>query len=145
MAKRNLESNRQLGLDFVTGLAGSGVQTDDLIIKKRKIIGEINVDGPDGYEGDFVIKTSKKGFVKSIDMVLEYPGGFRAEIDWDDLNYRKANRSLKSLKYINEFATGTRYMESADFQSGIDTWESIPGMGDMTITLHWSGEKLIFD
>ena len=65
--------NQQLqnAIDFLTGIGLVGGDVDDLKIKKKKIMGSYDMDDW-GYEGDFVIKTNKKGMIKSLAMSYEY-------------------------------------------------------------------------
>ena len=139
-----MNQQQQNALDFITGMGFVGGEVDDLKVKKKKIMGSYDMDGL-GFEGDFVIKTNKKGRVKSFTMTYEYDDvDTYAEFKWNKIKQKNFEKALAN-GYLDEFTYGIQLMQSGNINGAFDEIEGIPGAGDLIMTAWGNGQTLVFD
>ena len=134
---------RQTALDFLTGLGITEANSEDVKFKKRKVTGSFDNDLL-GYEGDFVMKLSKKGRIKSLSLDYEYDMGVNAEIDWKKIKHRKFEKAIVR-GYMDEYQEAMALSAQGDVQGYIDIIENIPGGGDMSASVWGNGMYFNFD
>ena len=138
-----MNQQQQNAIDFLTGIGLVGGDVDDLKIKKKKIMGSYDMDDW-GYEGDFVIKTNKKGMIKSLAMSYEYDNtNLYAELKWNKMKQKKFEKALVN-GHQDDLAYGMQLILSGNINGGFDEIESIPGAGDLMMTVWGNGQTLIF-
>ena len=139
-----MNQNQQQWVDILTGMGMLSGQIYNVKSKKKKVTGSF-FDAQNNSEGDFLIKTNKKGNAKFTKISYEDDEmGIYSQFKWKKLNSNKFGRNAAN-EYREIFLDALDSNRKGDLQGFIDSFEMIPGAGDLEIKSWGLGSYLVWD
>ena len=140
-----MNKKQQQWVDILTGLGiFDGGQLYNVKSRKKKLTASFF--GTEGdSEGNLLVKMNKRGLAKFTEITWEADQyGIYSRFRWDKLKINKFGNNAAG-EYHAVYLDALDSKKKGDLQGFVDSFEKIPGSGDLEIQVWGLGNNLVWD